>query len=439
MEIDVLKEPENESIEDPEEMKPLLSDRESLFQIYKEINEGYHSGNFDQFFTNFNLLVSLAEDYVFGPSEEFIEYNLHQILYNLLHDKNLDTFIRDQTLKLIVKLTSSKNHNFTPIFAENGYLQAINEILQDDNKELYKNALSAFINMSYSSDEIKELIKENVGFQTIFLFLQNSDPDSEEFSLATTLFYTLAKTIKQEDHEIVFEMLSFLFHSENKQALNWAVWTAALICDTLDIALMMRNIPDFSSIITNLLKDDDLQEPIVNLLLQIHTFSDDPIEGFMYEDLLDFLKDPDSNLSDTVATIFANIFTHPEATQHFVDNGFMIFFVDSFSKSSYLTQTSLISCFSNAIITLPSSSVTQLINDGVIEVLVQGLHINNNESLFQILSCLLTLLTVPLAKQQFSDMLEEDSFEEIEDNDDPKIQELYQIFQERYPEYFTDE
>ena len=439
MEIDDLKEPENEFIEDPDELKPIISDKESLYKIYKEISEGYNSGNFDQFFTKFNLLVSISESYVFGPSEEFIAFNMHKIILNILSDNNLDHFIREQSLNIIVNLTASQNNNFTKIFVDNGYLEAINEILEGDAEELYKNALSAFINISFSSDEVKEMIRENVGFQTIFNFLKQSKPDSEEFSLAARLFYTLAKTIKTEDYEIIFELFSFLLHSDNKEALSWAFWTAALICDTPDIAVMLRNIPDIADIITKYLNSDELREPIVNLIHQIHTFTDGPIEGFMYENLIDFLKDPELNLSDTVASTFANIFTHPEATQHFIDNGYMIFLVDSYHKTPFSTQTSLISCFYNAITTVPSSSVSQLIDDGVIEVLAQALHLNSNESQFQVLSCLLTLLPIPIAKQQFLENLEEDSFDDIEDSDDPKVQEIYDTFQETYPEFFIKE
>ena len=441
MEIDLLKDAEIlQNREDLNDLRMTLTDLDSLHSIYKQINHGYSTGNFDEFFTNFNLLVSLSDDYTFGLSDMFIEENIVEILKSIIMDENLDLFLREQALKLIINLTTNEFNNFSQIFAENGLLQAIDYVLKSNAKELYNKAISCFINMSYSSDEIKELIYQNFGFETIFHFLQSTDPMTEEFSLATRLFYTLAKTIKEEDNEIVFQILSFLLNNENKEALNWGFWTAALICSSKPVAMMMKNIPNFSNIITKLLKEDnDLKEPIINLILQIHTFTDEPIEGFAYENLIDFLKNTENDFSDSDASIFANIMTNPEATQYFIENGYLIFFVDAYHSGSFSTQLSIIRCFYNSLMTVPSNFVVKFIEDGVVEVLIESLHLSSIETLVQSIYCFLTLLYVPIAKEQFLEFCEPDSFDDIEEDDSPQVQELYQTLQESYPDLFTSE
>ena len=428
-----------EKDDSPDDGRMPFNNTDDLTEIYKKISTGYNESNFDLFFENFNLLVDISNDYYFAETEEFTIFSIEKIILNVISDIKMDDFIREQGLKLVTNLTATRESNFIKIFADAGLLPLLNSIIQNENEhELYDKVLSVFVNMSYNSPEIRELVYENVGIQTITEFIEKTPEESDSIGLATRLLYSLSKSCQESDFPFIIGAVSYLIHTSNKQTHIWGLWTAAMICNSEDVAAQIREIPDISEILLHFIDSDspEIQEPTINLILQVQTNSEGLIEGFHYEKLVDFLKDEENFFGERVATIFANAMTSPELTGFFIDNGYIIFFVDAFHAANFKTQLMILQCFYNAIMTMPTASVGQFIEDGVIEILVQTLQFSDSEAHFHTLSCLITLLKIDGVKEQFLELIDKDSFAEIDDDDTERVEQLFDCLKELIPEFF---
>ncbi|EAY13079.1 hypothetical protein TVAG_212610 [Trichomonas vaginalis G3] len=429
---------------DLNDMKPEFEDTDSLAEIYSKINNGYHNGNFDLFFENFELLVSVAQEYVICYSKEFSSYEIEIILINLLQDENVDAFIKKSALKIIFYLIKPDEYKFKDIFLENDLIQILHTYIAEINAKLLKWSLKILMIYADYSERTAETIKNEIEFDILKNLIIDQNTKREVIVQTVRLIYSLMKYITNEDDlKIIIELSAFISRFDNDNISTWGLWILCMSCKSEILAEQIIQIENLPKIITKFISSSNpaVIEPALTLIEQIHTYIDSPIPNFEYKILLEFL-DPtceERRFAEHVAAIFANIMTDPEATAYFVNEGFMIFFFEAFETGSFQTRKNIIDYVFNCIQTVPSSLAEKIIDDGVCDVIISALEMPDSEILAKVLSCIITLLKLQSFASQFDEKVNAELFDTVIDDESDHVQQLYSEFIELYPKYKIDD
>lgn len=439
---ELIEDPEQEILDlvDTSSMKMIIRNDQDIFRIYNSINEGYFQGNFDLFFENIRLLAGYAEQYSLVFSQDFKFTKIDEILYHIMNDPNIDIFIQKTAFKIIYFLTVESSNGFCPIFSTDIFLILYKNIFEEGNPKKLKYILKILNNLASNTEVACKFIIEEIRLPSIITLMLKKNQKSEFIGLSARLLYSLLTNAQVNEIQLLIDASAFLIMKEDINISSWGLWILCKCCTSNEFASSILQIPNFVEYLTNyiIMPNQFIQQPALTLLLQIHTFIDDAIDGFDYRILIDFLdpsKEDNFEFSDIVASIFANIMTNPAATEKFISEGYLIFLIEAFTTGKIKTQECVIDAVFNAIQTVPKHLIHKFLKDNIFEVLIPAMEISNSGVLAKILSILLTILPIPEFLTEFTQNIEEDSFSIIAEDESESVEILYNKFLENYPQF----
>jgi len=346
--------------------------------------------NMEQFCDLFMQLFSLFDNHEIIYIDEFLDYNIDQILINVAF-KDAILELKSIALEWIELLTASSHHEYISALVEKKLLEQCSKCFESSDKYELPTMIRISINIFYFCTEKKDKFLKKYGFS--FFEPLTSNPRGCE-NLITRLLYSIVQNGDTYYEDDFLFVLDRVLHFHSLSCITSVHWAIACSCNSKSFAEKLINLEGFGQSLTISFNtgNPDSFHPSLLILRQIYSFTDIDIPGFDIKILEKLILIEENPYLSELLMVFENLLTNPRKTSIFIHTSLIDYVANMYFQLDYESKKLIVSIIHNIIHTASSDELLILLEKGILGTLAYSLEIDDREIYQKSIASSLSLL-----------------------------------------------